>query len=93
MPLLKNTITNIRYAHYRDNDTEHWVQNGRVLFDWNGHALAIREPTDGTILVGTDPVAAAKWIADRYGMFLAELSPVLSGKIVEVPEIVERQDI
>jgi len=62
---LADEIVNIRYG-----------DPGRILFDFRCVEVVICEPMD-MLLVGFDPILAARWIADRYGYFLVHIG---SGK-------------
>lgn len=54
-------ITNIRYGEL-----------GKILFDYNGRTIAIKEPAD-VLLVGFNDQAAATWIRTNYGYLLEHL--------------------
>lgn len=55
------TISNIRYSTL-----------GKIKFDCEGITFSIAEPSDGTILVGTNPALAAKWIRSHYSYLLEQ---------------------
>lgn len=57
--------SNIRYATYEEGNTY-----GKIAFDFEGCQYLIREPHDGTILVGTNPILAGQYILRLYGFML-----------------------
>jgi len=63
------TITNIRYGEL-----------GKVLFDYNGITIAIKEPED-VILVGPYGDAAERWIQERYGYLLGSVRGETQAKV------------
>lgn len=48
-----------------------YAPDGKVALTFNdGIEVLIKEPEDGTILVGVDLEALNRWVEQRYGMFL-----------------------
>jgi hypothetical protein len=60
-------IENIRYC------------GEKIAFDFRGHTIMIREPTDLLLVDGGE--AAQRWIANGYGFLLAFLSQGNGGMI------------
>ena len=47
-----------------------YAPDGKIAFEYHDRTYWIAEPADGTMLVGTDPRLAGRWILDRYGLFM-----------------------